>query len=233
MLREERKKELLSRISEAKYITVEALSRQMYISPSTIRRNLAELEKAGYVKRSHGGVELWDASEHAPLRLRVHKNHAAKRMIAKQAAEKIEDNSIIFLDGSSTCLYMIPYLRRHKDITVYTNGVEACSMLAEANISAHCLGGQLLPRSLAFAGETAVSIARNLYFDVLFLSCGGLDNGVVTDYSQSEACLRRVLLEQSKKKYLLCDSSKIGMVYNYIICREEELTDIITDTAAE
>lgn len=229
MLREERRQELLSRIADAEYITVEELARQLYISPSTIRRNLAELEAQGYVKRTHGGVELWDDAHHAPLRLRVRKHHAEKRMIARQAASQIPDHAVIFLDGSSTCLHMVPYLRGKKDITVYTNGLELCSLLAESDISVYCLGGELLHRSLAFAGEAAVAMAKTLYFDALFFSCGGLAEGVVTDYSQSEACLRRALLEQSQRRYLLCDSSKLGSSYRYIICREGELTRIFTN----
>ncbi len=230
MLKDARKAELLQLISQAEYITVEELSSTLYISPSTIRRNLTELEKMGYVKRSHGGVELCDDSHHAPLRLRAKKNHLAKSQIARLAAQRIRDNTVIFLDGSSSCLHMVPYLNKAKNITVYTNGMELCSLLSETDIPTYCLGGQLLPRSLAFAGEQTIMLAKSLYFDALFFSCGGLTDGIVTDYSQSEAFLRRVLLEQSQQQYLLCDSSKIGKRYPYLICHQNTLTDIITDS---
>ena len=229
MLKDERKNELLQLISQTEYITIDELSSQLYISPSTIRRNLTELEKLGYVKRSHGGVELCDDSRHAPLQLRAKKNHLAKNQIARQAAQRIKDNSVIFIDGSSSCLHMLPYLSKKKNITVYTNGMELCSLLSETDIPTHCLGGQLLPRSLAFAGEQAIIQAKSLYFDALFFSCGGLTSDTVTDYSQSECFLRRVLLEQSNEQYLLCDSSKMGKRYPYIICQQNTLTDVITD----
>lgn len=229
MLKDDRKSELLQIISESEYITVEDLSTRLYISPSTIRRNLTELERMGYVKRSYGGVELCDDSHHAPLRLRAKKNHLAKSQIARLAAQRIRDHSVIFLDGSSSCLHMIPYLSKKKGITIYTNGLELCSLLAETDVPTFCLGGQLLPRSLAFAGEQSIVNAKTLYFDALFFSCGGLTGDTVTDYSQSEASLRRVLLEQSNEQYLLCDSSKIGKRYPYIICRKNDLTEILTD----
>ena len=230
MLKEDRKSELLKIIEEAEFISVDELAERLYISPSTIRRNLSELEQAGYVKRTHGGVEIYDESYHAPLRLRMKKQHPEKNSIARQAAARIRDDSIVFMDGSSTCLHMVPYLQKKKNITVYTNGVELCSRLAETDIPVYCLGGALLPRSRAFSGELSVSMARTMFFDALFFSCGGLDGDAVTDYSQSEACLRRVLLEQSQEKYLLCDSSKLGVRYPYVICTREDLTEIIIDS---
>ena len=103
MLKDERKAELLQMIEGSGYISVEELSEKLYISQSTIRRNLTELEKLGYVKRTHGGVEMCDESYHAPVRLRMKKNHMAKSAVAKLAVERIKDDSIIFLDCSSTC----------------------------------------------------------------------------------------------------------------------------------
>ena len=233
MLKEYRKEELLQRIERAGYISVEELSRQLFISQSTVRRNLTELEQAGFVRRTHGGVEIFDESYHAPLLLRMKMHHPEKRRIAKQAAQRIRDDSVIFMGGSSTCLYMVPFLQKKRNITIYTNGVELCSVLSETNIPVCCLGGMLLPRSRAFSGDIAISMAQTMYFDALFFSCGGMDGDIVTDYSQPEACLRRVLLAQSKEKYLLCDSSKIGKTYPYILCSRTELTDVFTDNAAE
>lgn len=230
MLKEDRKNELLQIIEQAGYISVADLSAKLFISQSTIRRNLSELEKAGYVRRTHGGVEVYDESYHAPLRQRIKKNHPEKHSIARQAADRIRDDSVVFMDGSSTCLYMVPYLQKKKNITIYTNGLELCSLLSETDLPVYCLGGNLLPRSLAFSGDLSVSMAKTMFFDALFFSCGGLDGDFVTDYSQPEACLRRVLLEQSRETYLLCDSSKLGVQNPYIICRRDALTEIITDT---
>jgi len=233
MLKEYRKEELLRRIESAGYISVEELSRQLFISQSTVRRNLTELEQAGFVRRTHGGVEIYDESYHAPLLLRMKMHHPEKRRIAKQAAQRIRDDSVIFMDGSSTCLYMVPFLQKKRNITIYTNGVELCSVLSETNIPVCCLGGMLLPRSRAFSGDITISMALTMYFDALLISCGGMDGDMVTDYSQPEACLRRVLLAQSKEKYLLCDSSKMGKTYPYILCSRTELTDVFTDNAPE
>ena len=75
----------------------------------------------------------------------------------------------------------------------------------------------------------AVSMAQSLCFDMLFFSCSGYDGEIITDYSEEEAYLRRVLLRQSVKKYFLCDSTKIGKRFTYIICGSKDVTEIITD----
>ena len=228
-MKSERKEEILSLIQETGYISVEQLSKKLYISPSSIRRNLAELEKQGYIKRSYGGAALYDDVTNAPLRLRLRKNHLQKDQIARQAAAHLHDDMVIFIDGSSTCLHMVPYLQKFRNITVYTNGIELCTLLGQARIPVYALGGQLIPNSLAFGGEYAIAMAYSLYFDAIFLSCGGADGDLITDYSLPESQLRRVLTEQAQQLYILCDSSKLGTRYPYIICEKSQVTEFICD----
>lgn len=231
MIREERKTELMALLEESGYCTVDYLASKLYTSKSTIRRNLAELEQLGLIKRSYGGAELNQTVQHTPVKLRYQKNHPLKDKIAREAVKRIPDNSVIFIDASSTCLHMIPYLHRCKNLTVYTNSMEACSLLAATGIPTYCLGGQLLPKSLAFTGMPAVYMAQSVCFDALFFSCSGYDRETVTDYSEEEAYLRRVLLQQSTKKYFLCDSTKMGKRFTYVICTSRDVTEVITDQA--
>ncbi len=228
-MQKERKQELLNLLENTGYCTVEYLASRLYTSRSTIRRNLAELEKQGYVNRSHGGAELCNRIDNTPLKLRYKRNHAQKERIAERAVEKIRENSVIFLDGSSTCLHMIPHLHKVKNITVYTNSLEACASLGNLGIPTYCLGGELLPNALAFVGDYAIQMVQTLYFDALFFSCSGYCNGMITDYSEAEAHLRRVLVRQSNKQYFLCDSSKFGKTFPYVVCKSIDITEMISE----
>ncbi len=228
-MKAERKEEILSLIQETGYVSVEQLSKKLYISPSSIRRNLAELEKQGYIKRSYGGAALYEDGSNAPLKLRLRTNHKQKDLIARKAAAHLRDDMVVFIDGSSTCLHMVPYLQKFQNLTVYTNGIELCTLLGQERIPVYTLGGQLIPNSLAFGGEYAIAMAKSLYFDALFLSCGGADEHLITDYSLPESQLRRVLTEQAGQVYILCDSSKLGKRYPYIICKKSEITEFICD----
>ena len=56
-----------------------------------------------------------------------------------------------------------------------------------------------------------------------------LEDGVISDYSEEETMLRRVLIRRSTKKYFLCDSSKFGVKRTYVVCRNDEIDDVISD----
>ena len=63
----------------------------------------------------------------------------------------------------------------------------------------------------------------------MFFSSAGFDDDVVSDWSEGETELRRVVLEQSAKRYFLADHTKRGERYTHIVCRANELDKIICD----
>ena len=54
----ERQQKILQTLGEQQFITVQALAKQTFTSPSSIRRDLSTLENQGLVRRTHGGVTL-------------------------------------------------------------------------------------------------------------------------------------------------------------------------------
>ena len=54
----DRRKRILEKILIQKSITVKDLAKELYASESSIRRDLAELEKEKLIKRVHGGAIL-------------------------------------------------------------------------------------------------------------------------------------------------------------------------------
>ena len=88
----------------------------------------------------------------------------------------------------------------------------------------------MLTHSFTYIGSEAEDTVRKFNADILFFSCHGLsEDGMMSDVSVEEANLRRVLLEKSKTKYLLCDSSKFGQVYFYDMGNVAELDGVISD----
>lgn len=229
MINQKRFDELLNLINEDGYASVASLAERTYASPSTIRRDLIELERLGYVKRYHGGAELAAKDLRLPMNLRMQKNHEAKSAIARKAVEKITDGNIIFLDNSSSAQHMVPYLSRIKDITVFTNGAETTVMLGKANIRVYCTGGLLFTKSLAYIGEYALAMVRQINFDYMFFSSYGLDGDLITDWCELETQLRRAVIAQSRYKYFLCDRSKYGLRSIYNVCTVREISSVISE----
>ncbi len=229
MLTEERKSKIIAIITQYGYIRNDKLAQKLYTSTSTVRRNLNELEKLGLVKRSHGGVQLASLELDLPFILRSKKNTNAKKIIAQKASSHLKDNSVIFIDASSTCLNLVPYILDHKNITVFTNGIEISSLLSDSDIDVYMLGGKVKHNSLATVGENALKMVDTLYFDAMFFSSSGYTDKTVSDYSYSETLLRQKIMTNAKEKYFLCDSSKNGKKFNFIVCKDSELTEVITD----
>jgi DeoR/GlpR family transcriptional regulator of sugar metabolism len=79
-------------------------------------------------------------------------------------------------------------------------------------------------------GSGAEDFLNRFTADIVFFSCHGLSSdGMMSDPSIDEANLRRVMLEKSKKRYLLCDSSKFDKVYFYDMGSVSELDGVISD----
>lgn len=105
-----RHKEILHILDENGSVSVRALTRMLYVSEATVRRDLAELEKIGALKRTFGGAKpILDTNKQIPLFIRESMDSKAKSEICRKAAELICDGSTIFVDGSSTAQYFPNY----------------------------------------------------------------------------------------------------------------------------
>ena len=63
MLTVERQGELLEILKREKSATVAGLSKKLFASEATVRRDLAALEAQGYLKRVHGGAVIGGAPD--------------------------------------------------------------------------------------------------------------------------------------------------------------------------
>jgi DeoR family transcriptional regulator, fructose operon transcriptional repressor len=84
MLKDERDKQILRQLLRDGEVTVEQLAERFETSPTTIRRELADLEEAGLLLRTHGGAVQVGPMLYEPFR-RLSSFGARDQM---QAAEK-------------------------------------------------------------------------------------------------------------------------------------------------
>lgn len=232
MIQYERQQQLFNYLKQNKSATVRQLAALLYSSEASVRRDIAALEEQGLVRRKYGGVVLAEY-EHsvAPLALRDPANAAHKEQIARRAAELVEDGMTVLLDASSTARRILPFLQNKKDLRIITNNAR----LFDGRVlpaCVHCTGGRYDGENGAFLGPGAERFLRSVRADILFFSSQGLDeNGVISDASEEETALRRVMLQAAEKKYFLCDSSKLGQKRTFILCTKDDVDGIICDSA--
>lgn len=221
----ERQNEILQLLQQRKSMTVQELSKLLFTSESTIRRDLNELEKSGKVRRTFGGVVLEETlNKEVPLLLRRSQNHEAKQKIAAKAADLVDNDQVVFLDASSTVAHIVPFLSKFSDLTIITNSPNTALELGNLGIRTYCTGGLLLDASQAFVGAEAEDFVRRFNADIMFFSSRGVDlEGNITDSSAEESHLRKVMLANSQKKYYLYDTSKLGKRYLYNLCTTKDI----------
>ena len=227
----ERQEQIIRTLEEKKSISVQKLSELLFVSQPTVRRDLDILARQGKVQRTHGGVVLRKASDtEIPLMFREDQNNAAKAAIAQKAALLIHDGDVIFLDASSTVSYLVPHLKKFRDLLVVTNSPKTSMRLGEENIKNYCTGGLLLAHSIAYVGSETEKFISGINADVFFFSSRGYtEDGRITDSSESEVAAKKAMLQNAQKSYYLCDTSKRGKKFAFNVCSTKELAGIIDE----
>ena len=234
MVKTERQRQIISILRKEGFKSARELGERLYISPSSIRRDLASLESEGLVRRSYGGAELLTSAESiTSFDRRSIENTELKRKIAEKAVRLVHSGDIIFLDQSSTCFFLAEKLAELSDITVMTNSLQTLALLSSLGRSVNllCSGGRVFKRNRGcLVGAGAEAGFSSMYADIAFFSTKAVScDGVITDVSEEEISLRRAMLRGAKKKVYLCDSTKLGSISAYTQCRVEDVDMIISD----
>ena len=219
--------------NHSRFVTVEQLSEKLFVSGATIRRDLAELEKSKLIQRTRGGAILLESiSTEAPMILRESRNEMQKQIIATIARDYIKDGMTIFMDSSSTVFTLARNLSHIGNLTVVTNNLKICWLLSEhKGVNLICTGGWLKERSMSFFGSSAIQFINRLNADSAFLSAMGFtfENGS-SDASEEDYYAKRAYISNSKKKYLLVDTSKHGKEFMYRTSPLAGYTRVITES---
>ena len=232
MYRNERHNEIIKLLTEKGYMTVEQLSKLLFISESSIRRDLTALEGQRIVNRSYGGAELIkNSTQILPFSTRAHQNIAAKKIMARKACGLIQEGDIVFLDQSSSAFFVACELLKKTNITVVTNNIEILSLLSQSDIHTYSSGGHLSSSNRnCLIGSDAHRIFSEIHADILFFSAKALsEDGIIYDCDREEICLRNTMLSNASRKVFLCSSDKINSHSGYRQCLLSEVDCFITD----
>jgi DeoR/GlpR family transcriptional regulator of sugar metabolism len=230
MPQSDRRRSLVLRLREDGLTSVPDLARDLGVTRSTIRRDLARLAIDGSVVRTYGGAALPGATT-------AKSNDAtakAKRAIAVAAAELIEEGQTVAISSGSTTLELARRLvDRH--LTVITNALDVASVLADRDgIELIILGGVVRPRMHSTLGHLAELALAELRADTLFMGIGAIDpeRGLMND-SMPEILTDRALRASSRNCVVLADSTKFCQVAPAFVFGLDQVNTVVTDAAVE
>ncbi len=208
--REARLRDVLKRHGEA---GVAELAAELGVSAMTLRRDLDRLERAGLVRRTHGGAVLAERLGFAfDFSARRQVNHKAKQAIAAEAARLVKPGDVVLLDAGTTTLELAVLLRDVADLVVVTPSLAVASELQfSAGVKTILLGGMLRSGTPDLTGEVAEASLDLLAVDVAFQGADGIGlDGTLYTADLGAASLERKGRERAARTYVLADSSKIG-----------------------
>lgn len=226
----ERYEKILEILQSDRAMSVKKLSKLLYVSEATVRRDLESLEKNGLIRRMYGGAMLTKSNKDVPLYMRESEQTEAKNIIGKKAAALVKENDVILIDASSTAYSLIPYLTGFANLLVITSGLKAAMALGEQHIKTLVTGGVMIDNSYSFIGRHAEYLIESINADLLFFSCRGIaSDGRLTDSSMEESQMRQLMFKHAKRKILLVTSNKFGREFFYTLCPIDDVDDMICE----
>ena len=232
----ERQKKILEILDAEGSVQVSKLSTVLDVTEETVRRDLEKLEKQEYLTRTHGGaIPIDESGYELSLEKRKHTNSETKEKLALEAVKHIVSGDTIFLDASTTTFFMAKELKKMKNVTVITNSIRIIDELAGCeNIKLISVGGKVSTNQ-SFVGTISEDIIKEYFFasKVFFSSKGVTEDVGILESNEFECGIKQKMIENSSKRFYLCDKSKIGRVGFVKLCGFDKINTIITDAELE
>ncbi len=231
-MRNERIQAIYSLLEEKSSISVEELAKELGVSKQTIRRDLIVMEDRRMLKRHYGGVSTNDnQSKEKSMHVKNLFYNDEKLKIARTAATLIKDNNVVYIDGGSTTAHIVDYIES-RNILIITQAVNVIKHLVELNnkdFKCLTMGGHLKSSTNMLIDGKTFEDVRELYFDIAFIGANGIHDDIGFSATDDlEAKLKRTIIHNSNRSYVLADSSKFGKITNFKFANLSD-SDLITD----
>lgn len=234
---QERRSTIEDLIAENGRVSVEDLTLQFGVSNVTIRNDLAALEEAGILRRTHGGAIAFSSNSGLADPIFAERQTAQsdeKDRIGQAAAALIKDGDIIALDNGTTAYFVARYLGERRDLTVVTNCLPiAVELENRPGITVMVTGGVIHSGSMALVGEWARNNLSTINIDKAFMSSKGItpDEGL-TDVNSFIVETKRTIVSVARQTIAIVDQTKWGRKSFASFAAMQDVDTVITDENA-
>jgi DeoR family transcriptional regulator of aga operon len=232
--------EILKTVRQGGVITNEGLAAHLNVSIATVRRDLQDLEERGLLRRTHGGAIPIEPLFYEPFRHdssfqeQTGRNAEEKRRIGLAAAAMVQEGDTIAVTPGTTATEVVRNLHHLRGVTVVTSTVNVAMELSNRkDIEVFLTGGYLRGHWFSLVGPAAVQAARRVFPDKMFIGVNGIhaEHGL-TSLDEEEAELISVMMQQSKRRIVVADHTKLGTVATHLIAPVERIQTLVTGAEA-
>lgn len=222
MLDSAREEKILAILKEQNTCTIYGLAQALFVSESTMRRDLTKMEQKGLVTRTFGGVVINSdpSNQETSVFLREKQNLKEKRSLAHAAASYLHNQAIVFLDSSTTSLQIVSMLNAFKGLVIITNGVLIANELAlKTKHHITLVGGTILPSTKSTLGSSAEEMLRNYHADFAIMSTAALDvNFGFSEQVEDQSRVKQIMIANANQSIVMVDHSKFDKISLYRTC---------------
>ncbi len=204
------------------------------VSSMTLRRDLNRLEEGNAVLRVSGGaisVNTVLRAKEEDFSERIVYNTEEKLEIADKAISLIEPNSCLFVDGGSTTTYFARALPDENFYIVTNAIVIAETILRKEKPKVALLGGDLRRNNFITVGSSCTEFIKDLNIETAIITATGFikESGAFTCGMQSEAEVKRAVMQKADTVIMLIDSSKVGKKTPYTFAELSDVDYLVVD----
>lgn len=213
-------------------MSVQALTAELDVSASTIRRDLNSLSAEGLLCRVRGGgsiepdpVPYAEVAAHAP---------SDKDSVAVRAASLVQDGDVVVIDIGTTTGRLAHHLAG-KRITVITSSLAVVDELRDdTGVELVVLGGVLRRSYCSLVGALTEQALGQLQAHVCFLGTSGIrPDGSVMDSTGIEVPVKKAVMAASRRTVLLADRGKFPGTGLLPVCGPDAVDTLVTNEGAD
>ncbi|MCL6445233.1 MAG: DeoR/GlpR family DNA-binding transcription regulator [Alicyclobacillus sp.] len=236
MLPAERKMRIIEITKEKRVASVADLAREFQVSEATIRRDLAEIEQDGLLRRTHGGVVVLDrgANIEPSFSTRAQDEVLQKARIGKRAAEMIEEGDHVIIDSGTTTIHIARHLVNHSNVTVVTNDINVAAELKDApGLRVIVTGGVLYKSSYMLNGMFTDAVLSTLHVQKAFIGTPAVHYQHGLTHPEAELVpAKQNMIKVAQEVIVVADSTKIDKVSLHTVAPITAIHTFITGVEA-
>ncbi len=228
MVLNERQSSIVELLKSEGRVSVKKLSKRFFVSEMTIRRDLKELEKNGFLQRYNGGAVYNSDYDRFPIESRKLLHKEQKKLLSEKTRKYLHDGMSVYIDSSSTCLYVIPVLSEYKNLRLITNSVQCLLLASKYHIPCIMAGGEWYEHDMCTVGGETDAFLRRMNTNIGFFSALAVsDDGIISDDDSLQTSARRAAMENCEKIIFMFDSTKTHKKCLYTIAEADDVDEIL------
>lgn len=230
-----RRSEIVRLVADAGEISVDDLAGRFGASRETIRRDLADLDRGGRLRKFHGGARRIDPTgaslQENAFDSRLKERWAQKAAIGARAAALFPEGAVLFIDTGSTTIAFAEALATRRNMTIITNAPPIAQILSQAEARHHVylVGGEVAAEGRETLGAMAIAQIAQFKAEHVVLTVGAITTTAIMDYDLRETEMARAMIARAESVTVLADSQKLGRPAVFEVAALAKVARLVTD----